>query len=81
MLTFELQGKTPSQRLPKTTEKRHTMARVLLVFGFFSWAFITEQARAAKPLQTPVASYPLQCDETFSCPESLRPRVAFWVEV
>lgn len=29
----------------------------------------------------PVSSYPLQCDETFSCPESLLPRVGFWVEV
>ncbi|NNC98680.1 MAG: LysM peptidoglycan-binding domain-containing protein, partial [Gammaproteobacteria bacterium] len=29
----------------------------------------------------PVADYPLQCDETFACPSSLRPRVSFWVEV
>lgn len=35
----------------------------------------------AKPLDKPVALYPLQCNETFSCPESLLPRVGFWVEV
>jgi len=32
-------------------------------------------------LTTPVANYPLQCDETFSCPVSILPRVGFWVEV
>jgi len=36
---------------------------------------------AASSLSKPVANYPLQCDETFSCPESLLPRVGFWVEV
>lgn len=35
----------------------------------------------AKPLDKPVGNYTLQCDETFSCPESLLPRVSFWVEV
>jgi len=35
----------------------------------------------AKPLKTPVSNYPLQCDETFSCPNSIRLRVGFWVEV
>ena len=34
----------------------------------------------AKPV-TPVANYVLDCNETFSCPESIKPRVAFWVEV
>ncbi len=29
----------------------------------------------------PVGVYELDCSETFSCPESLNPRVAFWVEV
>lgn len=28
-----------------------------------------------------VGTYELDCNETFSCPYSLRPRVAFWVEV
>jgi len=35
----------------------------------------------AELLKKPVGNYPLQCDETFSCPESLLPRVSFWVEV
>lgn len=35
----------------------------------------------AKSLNTPVATYNLQCDETFSCPTSILPRVSFWVEV
>ena len=35
----------------------------------------------ARPLDHPVKQYPLQCDETFSCPMSLLPRVGFWVEV
>ena len=35
----------------------------------------------AKGLDKPVASYALQCDETFSCPASLLPRVGFWIEV
>lgn len=43
--------------------------------------FISNQAWAATSLGKPVAQYPLQCDETFSCPESLLPRVGFWVEV
>ena len=34
-----------------------------------------------KLLDKPVGRYNLQCDETFSCPASLMPRVAFWVEV
>lgn len=40
-----------------------------------------QAAIAASTLSRPVANYPLQCDETFSCPESLLPRVGFWVEV
>lgn len=35
----------------------------------------------AASLKKPVATYPIQCDETFSCPESLLPRVGFWIEV
>ena len=35
----------------------------------------------SKQVDKPVGYYQLQCDETFSCPESLVPRVAFWVEV
>lgn len=39
------------------------------------------QANTKKNLGKAVAIYPLQCDETFSCPQSLMPRVGFWVEV
>jgi len=42
---------------------------------------LTQSAVAAPTLSKPVSTYPLQCDETFSCPESLLPRVGFWVEV
>ena len=35
----------------------------------------------AKPLDEAVKLYPIQCDELFSCPNSLLPRVGFWVEV
>jgi membrane-bound lytic murein transglycosylase D len=41
----------------------------------------TVQAKTKTILSKPVAIYPLQCDETFSCPQSLMPRVGFWVEV
>lgn len=37
--------------------------------------------KASTELARTVAQYPLQCDETFSCPASLLPRVGFWVEV
>ena len=32
-------------------------------------------------LGEPVKSYPIECQDTFSCPASLMPRVGFWVEV
>ncbi len=38
-------------------------------------------AQGANNFSKAVAVYPLECDETFSCPESLMPRVGFWVEV
>ncbi|MFT5654943.1 MAG: membrane-bound lytic murein transglycosylase D [Arenicella sp.] len=53
---------------------------ILLVTGL-SAILIGQAEVLAKPLGKPVAMYPLQCDETFSCPESLLPRVSFWVEV
>ena len=43
--------------------------------------YLNTSAFAASNLSKPVSTYPLQCDETFSCPESLLPRVGFWVEV
>lgn len=42
---------------------------------------IVSSTALARTLQHPVANYTLQCDETFSCPASLLPRVSFWVEV
>lgn len=56
------------------------IAKLLLVTGL-SVILIGQAEVLAKPLNKPVAIYPLQCDETFSCPESLLPRVSFWVEV
>lgn len=50
----------------------------LIIFLLFSSA---DQVLLAKVLDKPVAIYPLQCDETFSCPSSLMSRVGFWVEV
>lgn len=35
----------------------------------------------AKALKSPVGNYTLQCDETFSCPQSIETRVNFWIEV
>ena len=42
---------------------------------------LLQTAVAAPALSNPVSTYALQCDEIFSCPESLLPRVGFWVEV
>ncbi len=42
--------------------------------------FVVNTAAQAKAVD-PVASYTLDCNDTFSCPDSLLPRVAFWVEV
>ncbi len=44
----------------------------------FCWMFVA--ATSAK-IPKQVGIYPLDCNETFSCPDSLKPRVAFWVEV
>lgn len=44
-------------------------------------ACLSVESVAAKRLDRAVALYPLQCDETFSCPTTLLPRVGFWVEV
>lgn len=54
-----------------------TMNTALVIFV----GLITMTAAQARELDRPVADYPIQCDETFSCPKSLLPRVAFWVEV
>ncbi len=52
-----------------------------IVMSMYAAMLMPQVVNAAKPLDTPVALYPLQCDETFSCPTSLLPRVSFWVEV
>ena len=54
-----------------------SLAIVPFSIGLQSQAF----AAKAKGLTTPVGNYALQCDETFSCPTSIRPRVGFWIEV
>ncbi|MFT5571563.1 MAG: membrane-bound lytic murein transglycosylase D [Cryomorphaceae bacterium] len=41
----------------------------------------SSSVQAVTSLDKRVALYPLQCDETFSCPTTLLPRVGFWVEV
>ena len=60
-----------------TRIRTRSIAIVSIVFVILA----SGSAHAAKPLDKPVGLYPLQCDETFSCPESLLPRVGFWVEV
>jgi membrane-bound lytic murein transglycosylase D len=42
---------------------------------------LLQSAFANQKFSKGVSSYSLQCDETFSCPESLLPRVSFWIEV
>lgn len=50
---------------------------VCLVLGLGA----VSDVKAATPLVTPVGVYELECSDTFSCPVSLMPRVAFWIEV
>lgn len=61
---------------------RLTFRRFIAVVVYSVFLFSTAQTVIAAPLSPKsVANYPLQCDETFSCPESLLPRVGFWIEV
>lgn len=55
--------------------------RLFLPTFFLLLTVVFSSSTQAKYLDKPVALYPLQCDETFSCPQSLLPRVGFWVEV
>ena len=50
-----------------------------MLLAFFLNALVSEASLAK--LVKPVADYELDCNTTFYCPESLKPRVAFWVEV
>ena len=67
----------------KTLKKKYKQ-RVGTHLGFivFSCAAVLISASTAfAKIPKPVASYSLDCNDTFSCPDSLAPRVAFWVEV
>lgn len=68
---------TDSHSTMKNSLKRFAKSLMYssLIFG------VTQVSLAASTLSKPVSSYPIECDETFSCPESLLPRVGFWVEV
>jgi len=67
-------------RLSQRNYRVERTIRYALVSGLLLFVF-SGLSNASKPLDKPVALYPLQCNETFSCPESLLPRVGFWVEV
>jgi len=76
MVVKRAPGFTANIKMGNALEK---LAKRLLCFGTL-W-IVTHVSVAAPGLSKPVSTYPLQCDETFSCPESLLPRVGFWVEV
>ena len=59
----------------------YTPVRTMEVMLTAAIVFAFSSSSIARGLDKPVAQYPLQCDETFSCPQSLLPRVGFWVEV
>lgn len=42
---------------------------------------LSSRVQAESRFGPPVKSYPIDCQQTFSCPESLMPRVNFWIEV
>ncbi|HAU67496.1 MAG TPA: hypothetical protein DCW52_03775 [Gammaproteobacteria bacterium] len=56
----------------------HSVLRVLVAFPFL---FTGLNSHASNELTVPVADYEIDCGETFECPQSLMPRVHFWVEV
>ena len=56
------------------------MKKQLVIF-LSIFGVVTCQSINAKAIDVPVATYPLQCNETFSGPASLNKRVGFWVEV
>lgn len=62
------------------------MSRTLFVKNtafqlFISLLLIIASNASSAKVPSPVGQYALDCNETFSCPDSLLPRVAFWVEV
>lgn len=62
--------------IPQLVQRRR--GHIILIFLLFSGKL---PEAVARPLAVPVANYALQCDETFSCPKTLLPRVSFWIEV
>ena len=67
--------------MARAAKLRRRYFQSLLVLLLCLNAVFGQTVLAAKSLDVPVKLYPLQCDETFSCPTSLLPRVGFWVEV
>ena len=59
---------------------RHWALAGVLLIGMLSGMF-GGNAWATQGLSSPVAQYPIECNAIFSCPNSLLPRVGFWVEV
>jgi len=55
---------------------------VLTLLVILSSLAVTSTAVAQQSsLSRPVKVYPIDCQDTFACPESLMPRVGFWIEV
>lgn len=71
---------TISNRVRSTRSTRKRIVNLIIGIALIACMPIS-QAKTKNILSKPVSSYPLQCDETFSCPQSLMPRVGFWVEV
>ena len=60
-------------------QRRWTVSGLCLVALFLMP--LKEARGAGVDVEVPVAQYQLDCSTVFSCPESLLPRVSFWVEV
>lgn len=57
------------------------LGRAVFLLGVTSFMLLFLQLSVAASLDKPVAIYPIECNETFSCPTTLMSRVGFWVEV
>jgi len=67
--------------LRSTVEPGYLLLKSLFLVASFMLIVCSTSISAGEELDKPVARYALQCDDTFSCPDSLLPRVGFWVEV
>lgn len=80
-MTLWCEGRSAHNTHVQFGENRHIFAtefvRILLILALALFPLNVALGKVVKP----VASYNLDCNTTFSCPESLKPRVAFWVEV